>query len=318
MIEDELRSLLTERAGGVPGNPTRSAEVRSRIGAVRRHRVAGAALGLVLLALVSLLVLRLPGSNESLPPAVPAPPYFDAVGRPAVVGYSWLVGPRDLTGPLDDLGINGPGEFRALVVARCEQRGTLTVRNSAGPTAAVACTRRVGDHFEGITALTPSQLGDILEQHPPRDLYPGGYNVRYEPGSAGSWVVAILTANDPDRLRPWSDPGSRALVEGSRYPDGTTVEITIPGVRGPEGYDALDLSVECVAGVRIAFSVPAGDLGVADCDPLRRNHMMDGRVGVGVARAELARLGLRVGQRVPLTIRSVGRDTDQWRVLPID
>jgi hypothetical protein len=45
-------------------NPTRRMEVRSRIVAIRRRRIAGAALGLVLLAVGGLLALaRLPGRS---------------------------------------------------------------------------------------------------------------------------------------------------------------------------------------------------------------------------------------------------------------
>jgi hypothetical protein len=302
VIEDELRSLLTERAGGVPDNPTRSAEIHSRIRTFRRRRIAGAALSLVLVVLASVLVVRWPGSNESLPPAVPAPPYFTAAGVP---GYSSLAAPVELDRAFDRLLTTEPGDFRYLVVARCVRVGKLTVRNLVtGRSLEVSCERPVSDHFEGAAGFDAAAAEALLAQGSDAG------NVRFEPGADGQ-EVAVLMSNAPDRLRP--DPGYRPLAAGKD----ATVEITIPGVRGPQGYDALDLSIECVAGVRIAFSVPAGPLGTADCDPLRRNHMVGGRVSVGVSRAELDRLRLRTGQRVPLTIRSVGRDTDQWRVFPV-
>ena len=64
--------------------------------------------------------------------------------------------------------------------------------------------------------------------------------------------------------------------------------------------------------------MPTGPIGTADCDPLPRNRMIDGVVTTGTDRAGLDRLGLRTGQRVPLTIRSVGRDTEDWMVTPIN
>lgn len=307
MIEDDLRSLLTERAGGLPDNPGRSAEIRSRITATRRRRVAGAALGLVLLALASLLVVRFPGTNESLPPGVPAPPYFDGI-YPRVAGYSTEVGP---VGPID---LDRPeeryvpavrGDFRYLVVARCARRGVLTFRNLVNDQSReVDCSQPVGDHFEGAAAIDPAAARTLLATGSEVS------NVRFEPGAAGQ-EASLLMSNAADRLRPWSDPRSPPLAQGAD----TTVEIVIPGYRGtkPDGTDSLALTVECVAGVRIEFSVPTGPLGTADCDP-RADTMLHGMVAVGVTRAELDRLGLRTGQRVPLTIRSVGRETDQWRV----
>ena len=78
----------------------------------------------------------------------------------------------------------------------------------------------------------------------------------------------------------------------------------------------MGFTTECVAGVRLTFTVPAGQLGTADCDPLGK-EMTGGKVGTYVTKQQLAALGLRPGDRVALTIRSVGRDTDEWRVLPL-
>jgi hypothetical protein len=313
VIEDELRSLLTERAGTLPDNPTRSAEVRSRIAGIRRRRIAGAALGLVLLAVAGLAVLRLPGPNESLPPGVPAPPYFDNFGRPVVPGYSIELVPTELTGPNDRLVPAGPGDFRYLVVMRCAQPSGLTLRNLVNDRSIeVDCSQPVGDHFEGAAAIDSAAARLLLEEGPEAS------NVRFEPGGPGQQAT-LLKSHDPDRLSRWSDPGSRPLAEGTRTQAGTTVPITVPPARA--GNAAMSLTTECVAGVRLDFSVPTGALGTADCDPTRTTaiwpDMLDGRVQVLVGSANLSRLGLRPGQRVPLTIRSVGRDTDQWRVFPI-
>jgi hypothetical protein len=315
MIEDELRSLLTERAGGLPDNPARAVEVHSRIAGIRRRRIAGAALGLVLLALAGLAVLRLPGANDSLPPGVPAPPYFDDTGRTIVPGYSTELVPMELAGrPSDRLVPDMPGDFRYLVVMRCARPGELTFRNLVNDQSIeVDCSHPVGDHFEGAAAIDAAASRTLLAEGP------GASNVRFEPGAPGQ-LVTLLKSHDPDRLSRWSDPGSRPLAEGTRTRAGTTVPITVPPARRGVGV-SMTLTVECVAGVRLDLSVPTGALGTADCDPTRGApnlpDMLDGRVQIILAPPNLARLGLRPGQRVLLTIRSAGRDTDQWRVYPI-
>jgi hypothetical protein len=316
MIEDELRSLLTERAGGLPDNPARAVEVRSRITGIRRRRIAGAALGLVLIALAGLAVLRLPGTDESLPPGIPAPPWFDDLGRPVVPGYTEVRVARDFIGPQEHLVIAGysTGQSGHLIVVRCRRPGTGTVRNNDGPRSDVDCSRRVGDHFEGVIALDPAQATMLLQ-----DVRSGGPNVWFAPGSEGDWVFAVLKANAPESLPPHTDRGSPLLAEGTRTRAGTTVEITVPPARVPDAGERIEITMgfvtECVAGVRLTFTVPTGDLGTADCDPLGR-EMRDGKVAVYVTKDQLAALGLRPGQRVAVTIRSVGRDTDQWRVFP--
>jgi hypothetical protein len=316
VIEDELRSLLTERAGALPDNPARSAEVRSRITGIRRRRIAGTALGLVLLALAGLALLRLPGTNESLPPGVPAPPWFDDLGHPTVPGYSEVRSGRDLIEPQEHLIVAGYGAAysRHLIVARCRRPAVGTVRNNNGPQFGVDCSRRVDDHFEGVAALEPGQAGMLLE-----DLPRGGPNVWFEPGSDGGWVIAILRSNAPESLPPHTDRGSPLLADGARTRAGTTVEITVPPARVPDAGERIEIAMgfvtDCVAGVRLTFTVPTGELGTANCDPLGK-EMNDGKVGTYVTKQQLAALDLRPGDRVAVTIRSVGRDTDQWRVFP--
>jgi hypothetical protein len=309
VIEDELRSLLTERAEAVPDNPTRSAEVRSRIAATRRRRVAGTALGLVLLALAGLAVLRLPGTNESLPPGVPAPPWFSDTGEVTVPGYSFSATSREQTGPWEGR-LAPPLGFRQLVVARCDRRGDITVRNLAGPSLPVRCSHRVGDHYEGIAALDAGQAGEVLALS---GIDPeGGPNVSVEPARSDRWLLTVLTANAPDGdLPPPPRPSARLLADGSRTPTGTTVDVTMPRAD-------LTLAVQCAAGVRLAFSVPTGPLGTIECDPLRPNHMSAGMVSLNVRRAQLARLGLQPGERVALTVQTSGPNSDQWRLFPID
>src|SRR5918993_5417377 len=224
MIEDELRSLLTERAGALPDNPARPAEVRSRIPGIRRRRVAGTALGLVLLALAGLAVLRLPGTDESLPPGVPAPPWFHDV-HAVVPGYTSVVSATDLDRPYYRFLPVGPlgDEFGYLVVARCREKSELTLRNLAnGRTVEVDCSRPVGDHFEGAAAIDAEASRTMLAERPGADPS----NIRFEPGAPGQ-EVALLKANAPDRLP--RDPGFRPLAAGWHTPDGTTVEITVPG-----------------------------------------------------------------------------------------
>ena len=65
-----------------------------------------------------------------------------------------------------------------------------------------------------------------------------------------------------------------------------------------------------------------GRLGRADCDPTSpgipgRDAMLNGKIGVQVTQRTFERLGYHRGDRIRLTVRSVGRDTDQWRVLGI-
>jgi hypothetical protein len=233
-----------------------------------------------------------------------------------VPGYASVRTARDFIGPQEHLVIAGwsAAHSRLLIVARCQRPGTSTVRSTYGPRFEVDCSRRVGDHFEGLTALDPGQGAALFESNPR-----GGPDIWFGPGSDGDWVIALLQANAPESL-PHTDRGSPLLADGTRTRAGTTVGITIPPVRVPdagERYDiAMSLVVDCVAGVQLTFTVPTGVLGIVDCDPLDQ-QMTEGKVAAYVSKDRLAALRLRTGQRVPLTIRSVGRDTDQWRVHPV-
>ena len=315
MIEDDLRALLAERARDLPGNPARPAEVQTRIRAAHRRRLAGAALGVVFVVLASLLVVRWPGSNEAQPPAAP---YFDPLGVATVRGYSAINSATPaFTRPEERLVIIQPGgSFRYLLVVRCPSPASLTVRNLGNDaTVKVHCSQPVADHFEGAARFGGRRADALFAQTS------SGGNIRYEPGSPGAWEAAVLRSNDADRLAPKAAAGGPWLAEGTRTRSGTTVPVTIPPKRSEFRDIAMSIVTECVAGVRLAFSMPAGPLITADCDPTRSaggpTDMYDGKVQVFVTEAVLDGLGVSPGQQVPLTIRSVGRDTDQWRVFPI-
>ncbi len=126
VIENELRTLLAERAGAVAAdNPARSREVRSRVAGIRRRRAAGAALALVLLAAGR---AHARAGCPGKPPTLPA-------GRP---GRAVLRRRRRLPlrarlprqrstsrSPARTSGASpcGPVPQRIVVVARCAERG---------------------------------------------------------------------------------------------------------------------------------------------------------------------------------------------------
>jgi hypothetical protein len=61
--------------------------------------------------------------------------------------------------------------------------------------------------------------------------------------------------------------------------------------------------------------VPAGSLPTIICD--QRHGLPDGTAQTVVSLQDMTRLGLHPGDRVLLTVRSVGRPTDQWRLWPL-
>jgi hypothetical protein len=313
VIENELRSLLTDRAATVRDNPARVAEVRSRVRTIRRRRGVGAALVLVLLAVAGAVLTQLPGRPDALPPAerkVPAPPYFRGE-VPKVPGYSFTA-VRPISGPEDIfLLASPPPPVRQLIVVRCPRPGSLVVRNTDGATKTVPCDRRVADHAEGATMLDPGE-GDRLfaESSVPT-------NVRLEPTGPGNWIVAILDAPAPDELPPLGSEPERPVVNGVDHPDGkATVTFTVP--RPPANSDPLygfSINLECLQGVRLELTLPGGALPTLGCDA--EHGLTRGQLGVEITKAEMARRGLRVGDRATLSIRSVGPRRDQWRLYPI-
>ena len=315
MIEDELRDLLTDRAASVPDNPTRLAEVRSRVRTIRRRRGAGAAaLVLVLLAVAGAVLTRLPGRPDALPPAdrnVPAPPYFRGE-VPKVPGWVFDT-VREVTGVTEDarIGYGGPRQQRLLLVVRCPEAGSLVVRNIHGTSPTVPCHRRVGDHFEGATVVEAGEAATLFAESPTVD------NTRYEPSGPGRWIFGIVAAAAPDVLPPLPAGSERPLVDGADHPDGAaSVQFTVPPPRpGSDPGVGFGLSIDCALGVRLVLTVPGGQLASFVCDAA--HGATQGGAGGVVTQSEMARLGLRVGDRVTLTVRSSGPNQDQWRLYPI-
>jgi hypothetical protein len=313
VIENDLRDLLTARAGSVPDNPARVREVHARVTRIRRRRTAGAALALILLAVAGIALLRLPGRPDALPPAnpdVPAPPYFRGQS-PAVAGYTPIAW-RPVSGPIDDIVlVGGSPPVRHLIAVRCPRPGSLVVRNVSGATLTVPCDKSVGDHAEGAVTVDPGEAERLYEQGS------AASNVRYEPSGPGDWIVALLEASAPDQLPPLAAEPERPVVNGVDHPNGqATVSFTVPSP--PANSDppyGFSVSADCLAGVRLVLTVPRGPLATLVCDAA--HGQTNGRVGVAISKAEMARLGLRVGDRVTLTIRSVGAHRDQWRIYPI-
>jgi hypothetical protein len=313
MIEDELRSLLGSRADEVADdNAGRVGQVHSRISAIRRRRAVGAAVGLVLLAVAGLALTRLPGRPDALPTAVPNGPYFDQNGQPSVPGYN-IQAIRPLDGPTSELILLTPAGIpvRALLAVRCEQPGLLVMRNlgAAGPSRSVDCSQRVAGGFEGAVGLEPAEVSRLFA------LTTGPENIRWEPGNAGRWTVAVLAPVAPDRLPPWSLPEFRPILDGA----GGTVPVTIPARPRLDREEArtygFQLSADCVEGVELSVSVPAGPLVTLVCD--KEHGLTNGHTTAVVTVQDMARLGLHAGDRVRLTVRSTGRQTDQWRVWPL-
>ena len=312
MIENELRDLLTARAASIQDNPARVAEVRSRVRTIRRRRSIGAALALVLLAVAGAVLATLPGRPDALPPAqnVPAPPYFRGVA-PKVPGYNFFA-TRPLNGPLDDfLVAGGSPPVRYLIVVRCPSPGSLVIRNTNGASVTVPCDKRVGDHAEGALSLSPAEVDRLSAQTS------SATNVRYEPSGPGDWIAAVAEASAPEALPPIASEPERPVVNGVDHPGGqATLTFTVPNP--PKNSDppyGFSINLECLDGVRLQLTLPGGALPTLVCDA--QHGLTRGHLGVVISKAEMAERGLRVGDRVTLTIRSVGAHRDQWRVYPI-
>jgi hypothetical protein len=314
VIEDELRTLLASRSDELPDNLARVGDVHARVTGIRRRRAVATTLALVLVVAAGVLFTRLPGAPETLPAGVPAPPWFDDKGQVrALPGWSFHNAGLEITGSdtVRGVPIFDPGtETRYLVMTWCERKGDLTIRNTEnGENVVARCRTRVGDHFEGATVVTPEQAARLsaLSARDPS-------SVEMTPGSPGRWIVGGQQARAPERLPDNVDIGGPWLADGRRTPDGTTVRITVP--------QRFQLQVECVAGVRLAFRVPAGELGSLTCDPTapadaRVSDMEAGRITLTVTAQDLSRLGLRRGQQVALTVSRSGTETNQWRIYPL-
>jgi hypothetical protein len=172
------------------------AEVRSRVGAIRRRRTAGAALALVLLAAAGLTLARLPGKPATLPAGVPAGPYFDDAGTPrSVAGYRGasyfpFSGPTTWSLPVR------PFVERIVVVARCAERGDLTLADLTGPgsTPTLSCRVPVGDHYEGALLLDPGAPPEPAPRTAPSRPSASGPD-RAAGGRSGCWSRSSPTGS---------------------------------------------------------------------------------------------------------------------------
>ena len=305
MIENELRTLLAERAGAVAADhPGRSREVRSRVAGIRRRRAAGAALALVLLAAGGLTLARLPGKHPTLPAGAPAGPYFDDAGASrSVPGYRGS-GYLTFSGPTTWSLAVRPVPQRIVVVARCAERGDLTLTNLTGPGSAptLSCRVPVGDHYEGALPLDAERIVGAA-----RDSTVVTVGLR--PGSGGAWGVGQLEPLYPDRILPANVRGSR--LDGFTSPGGGRIPVIVPSdSRFPRG---LFVTVVCVRDVRLQLTLDGRAAGVVVCDDA---HVQEyGLVTFAMRDSVVA--GLRGGQRVSLDVRPVGRRTDQWAVIDV-
>lgn len=295
MIEDELRTLLAERAGTAGEHPGRVAQVRSRVRRTRRRRTTGTALGLALVAGAGIGLTRVPDPAATLPADAPAGPYFAADGRSeSVAGYR---GGSYFTFR-DDAAWSASGGVTGLphvVVARCDSPGDLDL-SGMGAQVAISCRVPVDGHYEGALTVAP----DIAVMF--RRSATGG-NVEVRPGSAGSWTVGLLQPLFPDRITAADVAG--ADLTGFADPAGGRVSAVLPGT-------GLLIRVDCVRGVRLELTVAGRPLGVARCEDAEVD--VYGSVSLAVRPPVLSELGLRPGDRVTVDVRSTGRPTAEWAV----
>jgi hypothetical protein len=300
VIEDELRDLLTDRAASVPDNPTRTREVHARVGRIRRRRVAGAALVLVLVALAGALLTRLPGRPETLPAGVPAGPYFsdDGTSR-AVPGYR---GSGYFTFGGDAVwSYNAPFPMLPVVImVGCESRGDLTLRG-LGDDRRISCRVPVGDHYEGALLLPARFVGVLSKADVPVD-------VRVQPDSPGRWHVGVLQPLLPDRL---TADDLRGVLSG--YEPGR-IDMFVPSYFGQSR--TLAVFAECVRGVKLEIRISGRPAGTLDCAD--RNVNDDGLVEHQIGEPDVTRLGLRPLQHILVDFRQVAGPPKQWAIISVD
>jgi hypothetical protein len=303
VIEDELRTLLSDRAAAVPDTTTRVRDVHARISGIRRHRAAGIAVALVLLALAGVALLRLPGRPETLPPAAPAGPYFSDDGESAAVpGY----GGSNYFAFTGAAGWSFATQFsglRHVIVARCERPGDLTLRGltDAGSEATLSCRVPVGDHYEGALPLAP----DATPSRP--DGGPVSTTVDLTPGSGGRWNVGVLEPLFPDRITPADVPDS--LLDGFTSPAGGPITVTVPG--NFRYTRRVTVVAQCVRGVQLAVTVAGRRAGLVDCAAGRP-------VVYGVVYGSVSDPSLVAFQRVRLDFRQVAGPSGQWAVVGVE
>jgi hypothetical protein len=198
---------------------------------------------------------------------------------------------------------------RLLLVARCRHSGTLRISTIRGHVADVPCVVPVGGQYQGAAVLSGADAIRLLPTSPSR---PNGDLLRFEPSNSGHWAFGTLEAALPDRLSPVG--AAPPLLAGPEHPAGGTFTLQLPGpdqgVRSAPGL--FSILVECVAGVRLTFRVPRGQLAVATCE---ESQALDGLVYVGVPPQVSAALGLHPLQSVEVSVERSGRETDQWRIV---
>jgi hypothetical protein len=302
VIEDELRSLLTERAGEVTDdNAARVAQVHDRIGGIRRRRTVATTLALVLVVAAGLLLTRLPGKPDALPTGAPAGPYFGADGRataPGFRGEQYFTFTGDATWSV--LARNLP----VVVVARCDRRGDLSLRNVSAPAVRrqLSCRVPAGDHYEGALPLTADEAQKLLAG--------SGANVSVRPSSGGDWTVAVLYPKYPDSI----DRSSvRDVFSGFDHPRGGTFRQLIPSF---DEARAFSITVVCVRDVQLEFRVSGRLLTTVTCDE-DADVIAPGLLGVLITDRTATAAGLVPRQTVTLEVRSTGRQTGQWAVADI-
>ena len=327
VIEDDLRSLLAERARELPDNPARPAEVRSRISAHppppgrRRPRS-----GWCWSPWPAWPVHPPPGRRTSPSrPACPAPPYFDRArppggARPTEVLTADDPRPRRTSASSTSDRRHRPSPLPARGALPAAGRRTLggpqlrrpplhgrTARGGSGITSRVS------------PSVDPAQAGELLA-HVPREVYAAVSTSASSPAPQGPWVIAILRVERPRSAAAHTD--SRVPAAGRGRPGQDRHDGRDHGPAGPRpGRGRADRDRDVLRdGVRgrrpPGLLGPGRRAGHRGLRPTREGD--DGRPGrhrrspdaAGQARV----CGPRTGWR--LTIRSVGRDTDQWRVFP--
>jgi hypothetical protein len=301
-VEDDLRALLHDRATDDPTNPSRTAEVRSRVRRVRRRRTGAVAACLALVAGGGLLsASQLTEGEPARPAGVPAPPYYAGYRPLAQPGYPFALSPIEFDAARG-ITYYHHGRYPLLLVVRCTRAGVLQVTVYRQPLADVPCRSRVGDHYEGAASVGGDEAHRMLI--PRRGGEPE--NVGLAPSSQGEWAFAIVEA------RLITLVTDEVWLDGSEHPAGGQRPLTVPADR-PGVAGLFSLRVECTAGVRLTFRVPAGVLGTAVCEPstIDREDM----VYVGVPPEVFGRLHLRPGSTVMLTVVPDDRERNEWRVL---